>query len=164
MTERKKTKLFGIFNILDLIILLFAVAAGAALFWRLDIVDSVTSGAGEVGIEFQIKVEPVRIMAYLAIDEGEILYDGENGQPLGTITKIETTPYMRQVVMADGSITLAEDPENFTIYITCEGVGSSTPEGIMLGGSRIASPGGSVKVTAEKLDTSGIFVMSKVLN
>ena len=161
--ENKKTgKLFGVFNLLDLVIVLFVVAAGAALMWRLDLVNSVGAGSQDVTIEYTIRIEPVRLMTYLAVKEGDPLYDSENGAAIGVVTKVETETYYREVIMLDGSLMASPDPENLTVFITAEGVGKSTQDGLMLGGNRICSPGGTIKAASTKLDTTGIFVMSRI--
>ncbi len=161
--ENKKTgKLFGVFNLLDLVIILFVAAAGAALFWRLDLIKAVGTGSQDVTIEYTIRIEPVRLVTYLAVHEGDPIYDSENGARIGTVTKVDTSPYMREIAMADGSLVAASDPENLTVLITGEGVGKSTGDGLMLGGSRICSPGGTIKLASTRLDSTGIFVMSRV--
>jgi hypothetical protein len=162
MENKKSGKLFGVFNLLDLVIILFVAAAGAALFWRLDLVKAVGAGSQDVTIEYTIRLEPVRLVTYLAVREGDPIYDSENGTLIGTVTEVETTPYLKEVTMADGSLVAAPDPENLTVLITGEGVGKSTQDGLMLGGNRICSPGGTIKVASTRLDSTGIFVMSRV--
>lgn len=162
MENKKSGKLFGVFNLLDLVIILFVTAAGAALFWRLDLVKAVGAGSQDVTIEYTIRLEPVRLVTYLAVHEGDPIYDSENGTLIGTVTDVETTPYIKEITMADGSLVAAPDPENLTVLITGEGVGKSTGDGLMLGGNRICSPGGTIKVASTRLDSTGIFVMSRV--
>ena len=162
MENKKSGKLFGVFNLLDLVIILFVAAAGAALFWRLDLVKAVGAGSQDVTIEYTIRLEPVRLVTYLAVREGDPIYDSENGTLIGTVTEVETTPYLKEVTMADGSLVAAPDPENLTVLITGEGVGKSTQDGLMLGGNRICSPGGTINVASTRLDSTGIFVMSRV--
>lgn len=78
-TSEKRGKLFGVLNILDLIILLFLLSLGAALAFRGNVKDQLGSTADDVTVEFSVRIEPVRVMTYMAVEEGDPLFDNETG-------------------------------------------------------------------------------------
>ena len=79
-TSEKRGKLFGVLNILDLIILLFLLSLGAALAFRGNVKDQLGSTADDVTVEFSVRIEPVRVMTYMAVEEGDPLFDNETGK------------------------------------------------------------------------------------
>ena len=93
-TSEKRGKLFGVLNILDLIILLFLLSLGAALAFRGNVKDQLGSTADDVTVEFSVRIEPVRVMTYMAVEEGDPLFDNETGTRIGTVTRVSATPYM----------------------------------------------------------------------
>ena len=124
-TSEKRGKLFGVLNILDLIILLFLLSLGAALAFRGNVKDQLGSTADDVTVEFSVRIEPVRVMTYMAVEEGDPLFDNETGTRIGTVTRVSATPYMREVTLADGSIVTSPDPEYLTLLIFAQGTGKN---------------------------------------
>lgn len=163
-TSEKRGKLFGVLNILDLIILLFLLSLGAALAFRGNVKDQLGSTADDVTVEFSVRIEPVRVMTYMAVEEGDPLFDNETGTRIGTVTRVSATPYMREVTLADGSIVTSPDPEYFTLIVVAQGPGKTSEIGVLLDGSRLCSPGGTIKLASTRLDTTGTFNTVEVVS
>ena len=60
--QEKRGKLFGVLNILDLIILVFLLSLAAALALRGDVKDALGNTADDVTVDYSIRIEPVRVM------------------------------------------------------------------------------------------------------
>ncbi|MBQ3391310.1 MAG: DUF4330 family protein [Clostridia bacterium] len=153
----KSTKLFGLFNLLDLLILVFLFALVGTLVLRSNLKESFAGSADDVTIDFSVRVEPVRVMTYMAVKEGDPLFDDETGVQIGTVTRVTATPYLREATLIDGTMVTSPDPEYLTVIIYAQGTGKKGELGFMLNGSRLCSPGGNIKVGSTKLATNGRF-------
>ncbi len=162
--QEKRGKLFGVLNILDLIILVFLLSLAAALALRGDVKDALGNTADDVTVDYSIRIEPVRVMTYMAVEEGDPLFDNETGNRIGTVTKVTASPYMREVTLLDGSVVTSPDPEYLTVIVFAQGTGKNSDLGVMLGGSRLCSPGGTIKLASTRLDTNGKFDTVEVVS
>ena len=102
--------------------------------------------------------------SYMAVEEGDPLFDNETGTRIGTVTRVSATPYMREVTLADGSIVTSPDPEYFTLIVVAQGPGKTSEIGVLLDGSRLCSPGGTIKLASTRLDTTGTFDTVEVVS
>ncbi|NLT57689.1 MAG: DUF4330 domain-containing protein [Clostridiales bacterium] len=155
-TERRG-KLFGLFNILDLTVVIFIAALAVVLVMRGSLRDRLGGASPDVEIHFSVRLEPVRIMTYMALEKDQPLFDEETGMQIGVITKFTATPYMREVTLSNGSILLSPDPEYYTVIVHGVGSGRNSEYGPMLGGSRLCSPGGLIKLGSTRLSSNGSF-------
>lgn len=155
--QERRGKLFGVLNLLDLMILLFIVALAAVLMLRSNLRDTLGGTSEDINIAYTVRIEPVRVMSLTAVKKGDPLFDEETGVQIGTVTRVEGSPYMREVTLADGSIVASPDPEYYTVIISAEGSGKNSEYGPMINGSRICTPGGTIKLGSTRLTTTGRF-------
>lgn len=149
------------FNILDIIIVIFIIAAAAGVLIKSGMLGGTLSAAEPVPISFSVKIENVRTYTIDAFNIGDGLYDAETGAYLGVITAIEKTPYKTYVVHIDGSLTLEPVPEKYTLMITVEGTGKVTGTGNYINGNRIVSPGAGLQISTKYALTEGTVITSE---
>ena len=56
-----------------------------------------------------------------ALHEGDKIFDEKTGICLGTITKVDYKPFMKNVLQNDGTITAVEFPDYYSVTLTIEG-------------------------------------------
>jgi hypothetical protein len=116
----EKGKLFGIINVVDLIVLLVILAVAAAVLWKLfgNTVTSAMSGK----TEFTYVVKCTEVDASLK----EILEEQKLPQQLmssgsyvnGSLTKVEFAPHMVTALQQDGTVMTYEDEGTVDAYFT----------------------------------------------
>jgi hypothetical protein len=144
-----KGKVFGLINIIDLIVLVFVVAlvlGGAYRFY----------GPRQNGDIFQQEGDTVLmkgrvfdVSKYTAnvIRVGDIVIDTAAQVPFGEIISVETVPHRRPVDTAEGKVVLSEVPERFDVILSLKGAARVSEHAIRIAthdvrvGSRIVLGG-----------------------
>ncbi len=114
-----KGRLFGIINIIDLIVLLLlliAVAVGIGKFTG----RGARHEPGTVKVDLEVIINEVRQQTVSAIEVGDVVFDSTGGGVFGTITDKRVVPFRQPVRTPDGSLALADVPERYTIYLDLE--------------------------------------------
>jgi len=151
----KKGKLFGKISIIDIILILVIIAAVIAV--GLKSTDTGSSAAVKSDTEFYVtfKVENVRQYTVDAVSEGDIFYE-RNAALLGTVTEVESEPYMEIVTLSDGTSKLAPSPEKYTLYITMSCQGKEDSEGFYIGGTKQVARGMEIKLKSYMLNCDAL--------
>jgi len=164
MNTSRKGKLFGIFNILDIIIILFIIAAVAGVIFKSNMLDVIRSGSNDDNIEFKVRISGVRDFTCDALEVGDKIYDSETGAELGVITNKEVSEFMTRIDQLDGTIILTPSPILKNVVITVEGKGTSRDDGYFINGNRLVAPNGGLGIITEKVETNGIILSSRKVN
>ncbi len=115
-------RLFGLVNVIDLLVLLLVVAAAYTLFTRF-VADDMRYDPGAVPVTITTHVSEVRQPTVDAMKVGDTVYDHVTGQVIGEIVQKEVEPYREPVDAGDGRLILAEVPERYNINVVLEGYG-----------------------------------------
>ncbi|MBT9166866.1 MAG: hypothetical protein DDT19_00190 [Syntrophomonadaceae bacterium] len=119
-----KGKLFGLINIIDLIVLVFVVALVLGGAYRI-------YGPRQNGDIFQQEGDAVQLKGRVfdvsqytvdVIQKGDILIDTAAQLPFGEIISVETVPHRRLVDTAEGKVMLSEVPERFDVILSIKGM------------------------------------------
>ncbi|MBC8535175.1 DUF4330 domain-containing protein [Feifania hominis] len=153
----KKGKVFGV-NVLDLVILLFVVAAAVFVMLKGNFIEKVKVTSNDAKIEYVVMLESVREYTYNAIYVGDPIFDDETDAQIGVVTKVEMKPYYDIIEKSDGTVVSALVPERYKLLITAEGDGKVTDDGYMINGNRLVAPNGSIKVATTRVCSNGKFV------
>lgn len=156
----KKGKIFGIFNILDVLVLLAIVLVVGGLAIRNNLLNMVKVASSDSEIEFSIHVERLRDYSYDALTIGDTLYDSETGASLGKITDKKKTEYKERVDLPNGTVTFATLPDRYTVTITVLGRGNSTADGNYINGNRLVAPNGRIEFSTKTVSTEGFILSS----
>lgn len=117
--EGKKKKLFGIFNIVDIaiIILLIAIAAAAYAFLGKQVKDNLTKTNYTVTLE----VTSAEKTLCDAIKTGRTVFDRVQNQPFGVLTDFRIEPAEEfNVSTLDGTVNEVSVPDRYDIFIEIE--------------------------------------------
>lgn len=137
MSERKKKKLFGVFNIVD-ILLIVIVLVGAVIGWKL------LAGKGQAE-QAAGKVYSYVVMGPEVLDEtadfpviGGNAYNSSTSVYLGTVEDFQTEPYT-EIVYDEQEEAFRKLPvEGYsTIYLTIAGQGTETERDITVEGTTV---------------------------
>ncbi|MFW0860669.1 MAG: DUF4330 domain-containing protein [Dethiobacter sp.] len=118
-----KGKVFGLINIIDLIVLIFVVALVLGGAYRI-------YGPRQNGDIFQQEGDAVQLKGRVfdvsqhtvdVIQKGDILIDTAARLPFGEIISVETVPHRRLVDTAEGKVMLSEVPERFDVILSIKG-------------------------------------------
>lgn len=131
----KEGMIFGKVNIIDLLIVLFIIAALGLGFMK------ITEDKGPIFVNDTTKYSADILLRSLydgfenEINEGDKLYDYKAGTYLGVVTGKTITPATQEVETADGRVVLAEVPDRWDVIFTVEGEGIyNESNGMQIGG------------------------------
>jgi len=128
-------KLFGLINIIDLLIVLIVIAVIGRFAWKREA--QKPSGVQTQTIEVVLLVKDVRDATVDAIKEGDLIRETKSNVVLGKITNIEVKPADTLVNTADGKVVAYPNPILKDIYVTVTGTGTAGENAIVLGKSEI---------------------------
>lgn len=119
-----KGRIFGLINIIDLIVLVFVVAlvlGGAYRFYGIRQNGDIFQQEGDAVL---IKGRVFDVSQYTAdvINKGDIVIDTAVQIPFGEITAVEVVPHRRLVDTAEGEVVLSEVPERFDLILSIKGM------------------------------------------
>lgn len=121
----KDKKLFGKFNIIDLLVVLLIIAAGVFAVYRMIPEKQEYQPANIARIEYVVKVSRVDPTVYENakkwFDQGETRLIAGDSFIDGNVVDMYAVPYETTTTAADGSLVLAQDPYYLTVYCTMQG-------------------------------------------
>ncbi len=135
----EKGKLFGIINVVDLIILLAIALAAVAAVYKF-----AAPAAGEVIAPKADMYVTMRVRAAMDYLESEVLKltPGErlvSGNDFldATLVSVESIPYLSAASTADGEYRTANDPQKRDLLITVKGKASKTDPALKIGNQEV---------------------------
>lgn len=131
----EKGKLFGIVNIIDLIVILLIglLIIGGILRMR----QRPTSTTEAKKAEITVEVPDVRTPSVEGLVIGDPVYHYDKGELLGTIVDKKVEPYKEPVESGDGKWVLAEIPEKYVVTLTVEANVRENSDVVIAGGEQI---------------------------
>lgn len=122
-------KLFGKFNIVDLVVVVaFLVLIGGAGFRMMNGASiTETTFSNTQTVQFVVKIERVRDFGMLR--NGDVIYDKDSGKALGTIVNVEKEQAQDRIALDDGSVVLGDTQDRFNFYLTIETDGEVNERG-----------------------------------
>ena len=132
----EKGKLFGIINIIDLIVILviaLLVVGGAKRIVksRPEVISEVKKAT------VTIEISDIRKPTVEGFAIGDPIYHYDKGQYLGKIVDKKVTEYREKVESGDGKWNLAVVPEKYVATLTVEADAKETTEAIIVGGEQM---------------------------
>ncbi|MCI1930809.1 MAG: DUF4330 domain-containing protein [Clostridia bacterium] len=125
----KRGKLFGIANVVDIIVILLVIVIGAGTVYKFKFMDKTSKDVAMQPITYVVKVEKIRDYVYNNVKEGDELYDVTSGNPIGKITKIESEPATDYINMPDGTFKKVNVENRINAYFTVEAEGVVSDSG-----------------------------------
>jgi hypothetical protein len=130
----KKGRLFGLINVIDLLVIILVVAV-VARFALNPQKSSLTNE--EKKIQVVLLVKDVRDATANVIKEGDVVRETKTNNLLGKVTKVEVKPAETLVNTADGRVLNVPNPVLKDVYVTIEGSATVGENSIVLGGTEI---------------------------
>lgn len=128
----KKGRLFGIINIIDLVVILLVALLVYGGVTRLK--QSPASEAETKKALVTLEIPNVRMVTVDAVEVGDSLYHYDRGTLFGTIVDKKVEPYREPVESGDGSWILAEVPEKYVVILTLEAKAKDSEDVVIIGG------------------------------
>lgn len=130
----KKGRLFGLINIIDLLVIILVVAV-VARFAMNPQKSSLTHE--DKKIQVVLLVKDVRDATANVIKEGDVVRETKTNSLLGKVTKVEVKPAETLVTTADGRVLNVPNPVLKDVYVTVEGSATVGENAIVLGGTEV---------------------------
>lgn len=129
----EKGKLFGLVNIIDMIVILLIIVVAAGVFYKTN-----TSSSESVmkDIEVEVRVQNMYPTFVDSLKVGDKLV-AANGYVNATISKIDVMPAAYIVDRADGTVSLTEHPFRKDLIVTINANVAIVGPNISLGGQDI---------------------------
>lgn len=132
-----KGRLFGLINIIDLVVLLLIVVVlgrfGASRFLQ----RSGGPGVEQSELEVVVIVENVRQATVDVIKPGDRVIETKTNSPVGTVTQLEVQPSTVFKQLDDGTFIESQSASRFDVWVTIKGAGRVTPNVVMLGNNEV---------------------------
>ena len=116
-------------NIVDILIIVVVVALCAVAVFKSAGVD-----ASEEQRTYTALIDEVRMATVNALHEGDKIYDEKTGICLGTITAVKHEPFLKNVLLNDGTIQPVEFPDYYSVTLTIDGPVVEKDEGYFVDG------------------------------
>lgn len=153
----KKGKIFGLINIVDLLIvaiIVVLIVGGTLKFGKLNKI----SEEGIQEIKLSIKVEGVSEGLASAIENDDLLRDSVRGTDFGRVQGKAITPHKEMVIGQDGKVEFLVIPDSYDVVIDVIARGTFTDNGVLLSNN-------SVFIGSEIRLKSSLYVFdSKIIN
>ncbi len=153
MKENKFFKRFSIFDLLIVVLIIFA----AVMAFGSGFLSKPAAGDKAATLEYTVSIIGVRQNTVDAIKSGMGLLDGETGSAIGEITSVAVTEDLEPIRLADGTIKQVSVPERFNVTVTVRSSGSENDLGYYANGRQIA-PAGDIKIVGTGLSTNGRII------
>lgn len=132
----KKGKVFGLVNIVDLLIISIIIIFVAGGFYKFSKLDKV-SNQGAEELELSIKIEGVSHGLVNAIKKDDLLIDSIRGTNFGKVLDKNVTAHKEMVIGKDGKVEFKEMPDLYDVDISVNALGIFTEEGVLIGNNSV---------------------------
>lgn len=125
-----KGRIFGKVSVIDLFVVVFALAMVFAFYLRFFRSETTSVRAEDADtFTYTVKIDGVRQWTVDGFHEGEQVWDSDNDTLLGTIKEIEAVPATAEVSLVNGTTVVTEKDNRFDIYLTIEADGLISENG-----------------------------------
>lgn len=129
-----KGKVFGIINIIDLLVILLIAGVVGRYAMKSQINPP---GVQTKNIQITLLVKDVREATSGVIKEGDIVRETKTNLVLGKVTKVEVKPADTLVNTADGRVVNYPNPILKDVYVTLVGTGTAGENAVVVGNSEV---------------------------
>ena len=122
---------------MDILIIVVVVALCAVAVFKFGVVNQKESAGVDASEEqrtYTALIDEVRMATVNALHEGDKIYDEKTGIFLGTITAVKHEPFLKNVLLNDGTIQPVEFPDYYSVTLTIDGPVVEKDEGYFVDG------------------------------
>lgn len=113
-------RVFGAISIVDVIVIILALALIAAVYAKFHVLDKTSTDAPTDEVTYQVKISAVRLSATNTLRKGDTLYSS-TGTDLGVMTAVDIRDAERTVALSDGRLVNGPVENRHDVYITVKG-------------------------------------------
>lgn len=117
------------FNWIDVLVCLLLVVLAAGAVYKFTAADKTGSAAATDTITYVVQIPAGKDTTLESLEIGDVVYDSDSGNAIGTVTKVETEPALQIIPYPDGTAQWAPIEDRFDTYITVEAAGTVTAVG-----------------------------------
>jgi len=128
----KKGRLFGKINVIDCCVVIVILLLAAGAFYKFHGLSKTSTNAVMQPVRYTIEVKRIRDYIHQNVREGDTLFDKTSGNPIGTITKIESTPAKENVLCIDGEIRPGTVENRIDVILTIEANAVVSDKGVFV--------------------------------
>ncbi|MDR3090617.1 MAG: DUF4330 domain-containing protein [Clostridiales bacterium] len=146
----KNGKLFGLFNLLDIIVVLLIAGMAASFLYK-------RASRGEINVlgeqrAFYVtyKVEKVRDYSLNAIEDGDVFFE-QHAQVIGKVVRERSETSVQWAQLLDGTIEKYPMEDKYDLYLTLEASGTKTSGGYFINGNNQVAPGRDMAIQSNKI-------------
>jgi len=156
----ERGRLFGILNIIDLLIISIIAAALLGAYYKFGLLNRM-EGPQTVQDKTEVTIWVKDVSKYVvdAISEGDMVKEVRSNNEIGKIIKKEVAPYTDKASTSEGKWVVSEVPGKYSVFITMETPGS--PDGNLMLGSSEAKVGAQLLVKGPKFKVESYIVEVK---
>ncbi|MBX5465808.1 MAG: DUF4330 domain-containing protein [Clostridia bacterium] len=143
-----------------MLVVVVLVAGLVGLFWQ--------KGVGQARpvasrtLEVTVLVSNLRPPSVEAMKAGQVVYDAQGVQALGTVVKKSVQPTPQQVALPDGRLVVAPSPLYSDVTLVIRGPGTVSPQRMLLAGQEVRI-GSSLSMETRDWASTGYVVAVRVV-
>lgn len=124
-------------NIVDILIIVVIIALCAVAVFKFGVVNKTESAGVDAAEEERTctaLIDEVRMATVNALHEGDKIYDEKTGICIGTITAVQHEPFLKNVLLNDGTVQAVEFPDYYSVLLTIDCAMVEKDEGYFVDG------------------------------
>ena len=157
----EKGKLFGKFNIIDLLIVIVVIALASATFIKFKTSDDALSK--DTIIEYTLLVQAVREPTIVALDKEKALVDYETKKEIGEIIGVSQESAIGLEMLNDGKYKEVEYKDKYDLLLTIQAKGTETVDNYYTTSGKKLVVGEKITIYNDYASTTGTVKSIKVL-
>ncbi len=136
------------FNILDILIIIVAIALILGVFFRNRIIDLLSDDLGEE-ITYVLLINQLEVSLLSNLKTNALVIDPDTGQEMGNIISVSYVPSRISETATDGSIMTLEKEGYYDVTLKVGGKGIKSDSGVYLQGVVLIAPGMNRRIITE---------------
>lgn len=111
------------FNWIDALVCLLLAVLVAGAMYKFSAAEY-TSAAHTDTITYVVQIPAGKVTTVDCVQPGDVLYDSDSGNAIGTVTEISTEPALKEIPLPDGTCEWGAIDDRYDLYITVQADGT----------------------------------------
>ena len=154
----KKGKIFGIINIIDLLIVVVVIGVIAGIFVRFGLTSNKGGFGNSATFDFVVKVNNVRDFSVQGIEKRGDVFAEKTNVKTGEIIDVKVEPCMDDEITIDGNRKFFERPDRYTAYVTVRADGTEHGGAYYDADKEEVGIGRESKICTKHISTNGVII------
>lgn len=154
----KKGKIFGIINIIDLLIVFVVIGVVAGIFVRFGLTSNKGGFGNSSTFDYVVKVDNIREYSVKGIEKRGSVFAEKTNVKIGEIIDVKVEPCMDDEVTLDGNRKFFERPDRYTAYVTVRADGTEHKGAYYDADKEEVGIGRESKIFTKHISTNGVTI------